>query len=73
MILCFLLVIPDPAINFEAEVLGPHEVKLEWALPYPMNVFTHGNVTHELKYRMVPFRGMNEDRHWVSLILCTCH
>lgn len=63
----YATVIPDPAINFEAEVLGPHEVKLEWALPYPINVFAHGNVTHELRYRMVPFRSMYEDRHWVEV------
>lgn len=60
-------------MNFEAEVLGPHEVKFVWKLPYPINVFSYGNVTHELRYRMVPFRSMYEDQHWVmvSLIICT--
>lgn len=40
-----------------------------------MDAFSHGSVTHEVRYRIVPFRSMDEDLHWVpvSLILNDAH
>lgn len=75
IVLYFSPVIPDPARQVAAEVLGPEEIKLEWKLPHPIDTFTYGNVSHEVRYRMLPFRNMYEGSLWVvvSIILCILH
>lgn len=57
------------ASNFVVNVLGPREVVLQWDLPHPIDVFTEGNVTHEVTYRIKPFRNMYQNSSWIKVRL----
>ncbi|XP_045134889.1 uncharacterized protein LOC123518233 isoform X2 [Portunus trituberculatus] len=57
-------VIPGKASNFKVDALGPREVILKWNLPHPIDVFTDGKVTQEIKYRIKPFRNIDDYSPW---------
>lgn len=57
-------VIPARASNFRGYVIGPQEVNLSWNFPHPIDVFTDGKVTQEVKYRIKPFRNIDQYSPW---------
>lgn len=60
----FFSVLPNMPSRFGVRVLGPREVILQWELPHPIDVFTEGNVTHQVKFRIKPFRNMFQNSPW---------
>lgn len=60
----YATVLPNMPSRFGVGVLGPREVILQWELPHPIDVFTEGNVTHQVKFRIKPFRNMFQNSPW---------